>query len=160
MQINTLQMLLDLDDKSFKKMEGSFIDDKEFKSQIKELEEKFGPLVSNELRDRFHLEKDLVYGRRINQDLEEMVKNMRNLRDLSVETNEIFVNDFDKLKAAFEMVRFDLTVKNKEVNQNVIVMNQNIEEMSSHDSKKRLFLGSIIVLLGLIDLIIMYLKFR
>ena len=97
-------MMQELDERSFKRMEASLVDDANFKEQVKKLEDKFGNLVSNEVRERLHLEKGNLYARENQQNLTEMVKRLRQVRELSKETAEIVNDDTEKLRAAFEVV--------------------------------------------------------
>jgi endonuclease III len=98
-------MILDLDEKYFKRMEGSLADDEDFQAQIKKLEAQYGPLIKNEdTRERFKLDKAVLYARTNQESLEETLKNMKRVRNLGTDILEIVNDDTDKLRAAFEEV--------------------------------------------------------
>lgn len=103
-------MILDLDEKYFKRMEGSLADDEDFHAQIKKLETQYGPLIKNEeTRERFKMDKAILYARANQENLEETLKNMKRVRDLGADILEIVNDDTDKLRAAFEEV--DLLIR-------------------------------------------------
>ena len=98
-------MILDLDEKYFKRMEGSLADDEDFQAQIKKLEAQYGPLIKNEeTRERFKMDKAILYARANQENLEETLKNMKRVRNLGTDILEIVNEDTDKLRAAFEEV--------------------------------------------------------
>ena len=98
-------MILDLDNKYFKRMEGALADDEDFHEQVKRLEAQYGPLVkSEEMRDRFKMDRAVLFARANQESLEETLRNMKRVRDLGADILEIVNDDTDKLRAAFEEV--------------------------------------------------------
>ena len=141
---------MDLDDKFMKRMEGSLADDEIFKDQVKKLEQEYGPLIGDELREKFHLEKQTVYARENQKNLEEMVKRLVQVRELSKDTLEIVNEDTFKLQAAFE--------QSEKVKTHVIRTDNIIDTMAAYDLKKKMMLFGIIACLGLLNALIFWVK--
>ena len=101
-------MILDLDEKYVKRIEGNLADDDNFHLQVRKLEEQYGPLVKNEeLREKFKLDKEVMYAKKNQENLEETLRNMRRVRELGTDILEVINTDTDKLRAAFEKVGED-----------------------------------------------------
>lgn len=100
MKVKALEEKVKLGDQKVDRMEKFLADDRSFREEVKKLEERFGDLVTDDMRERLHLEKSHVYGQRINVNLEDALRNLNEARQIAGETAEILNADTDKLKLA------------------------------------------------------------
>lgn len=85
-------------------MQNGLAEDDEFREEVKRLEEKFGALVNDEMRDRLHLEKANMYSTKINDNLEQTLRAMRDTSEITADTMALLREDTDKLSKAFLLV--------------------------------------------------------
>lgn len=97
-------MTVALCDQTLERMEKFLAEDKEFKEEVKKLEQKFGELVSEEMRERLHLEKNHLMGSKIVSNLEDALRNLVEAEQENAETAELLNADTEKLKIAFYAV--------------------------------------------------------